>query len=119
MIYRGRTLTTYGQIGAAAVELAKAGDREEAERFLEAYASELHGWKKARVEFNQPDGSMGKSPMEIARSNIGYLSGYYDHETGQRVRDFFDVDHPVFGRKAPDDPRALLEMGKRMGGRMR
>lgn len=34
---------------------------------------------------------------EHARENVGYISGYYDIETAQRVRELFKVSHPIFG----------------------
>jgi hypothetical protein len=47
-------------------------------------------------------------------SNIGYMTGYMDAKTSDRVMDLFETEHPFFGREHPD-PRLALSMGKRWG----
>lgn len=44
--------------------------------------------------------------------NIGYLTGYYGHTEAARLRDWFQVEHPIFGKTTPTVEQAL-EAGKR------
>ncbi len=42
----------------------------------------------------------GQSPKEaeyIIKANLGYMAGYYNHETAQKVQRLFGAVHPVFG----------------------
>lgn len=41
--------------------------------------------------------------------NIGYLSGYYSPQEAQRIMDWFEVSHPVFGRGTPSNEEALAK----------
>jgi hypothetical protein len=79
MIWQGKELVTWGDIGAAAAALTT---REEADAFMAAYRAE------------QP---------EYADQNIGYLSGYYDRETRERIQDLCGVSHPILGRSHPTE----------------
>lgn len=54
---------------------------------------------------------------QIAKINLGYFAGYYDHETRKRVERLFKCSHPVFGsaeRRIPT-PQEALEAGLREG----
>ncbi len=62
--------------------------KEEAEEWLEkevCHIMEFHGLGKTVPE-----------AIEIIRSNLGYMAGYYDHETAQKVHRLFGAVHPVF-----------------------
>ncbi len=60
--------------------------REEAQRFMAAYRAE--------------------NPLHAA-ANVGYLAGYCSDETAQRIYDWFEVAHPVFGTYRPTPDEAL------------
>lgn len=90
--WRGRILRTYGDVGDVVAEIARDGDREEAQRFLEAYGE----------------------VTEHARHNVGYLAGYYDPWTMGRIFEVFDVEHPVFGRRTDVTPEEALKAGRRL-----
>lgn len=34
---------------------------------------------------------------KFARSNMGYISGYYSTQTSRRIRRAFKTTHPIFG----------------------
>lgn len=42
-----------------------------------------------------------------ARENIGYMAGYFDNETKQRVYALFGVEHPIFGKLDPTFSQAM------------
>jgi hypothetical protein len=64
-----------------------------------------------------------RDPTEVKTtllSNIGYLAGYEDLETADRIYDLFETEHPVFGRHHPTPQEALargLFYGYRNSGR--
>jgi len=93
----------YGQLGDIAVEIANAGDRQAAATFLQRYRAYCMGTG---------------NPASNADTNIGYLSGYYDPETAAKIRDVFDVSHPVFGRTTPT-PDEAFAAGQQMGRGMK
>ena len=70
-IWKGQRVKTYGELGAAAAALTSA---EEGQMFMAAY----------------------RSVNEHADANIGYLSGYYDNETANRIKTLTRTAHPVF-----------------------
>jgi hypothetical protein len=50
--------------------------------------------------------------------NIGYYSGYLDHETADKIMDLFETEHPVFGREHPT-PQEAFRLGRELGEKMR
>jgi hypothetical protein len=63
-----------------------------------------------------------ETARQLIRRNLGYLAGYYDQATSQKVHDLFDADHPVFG--GPDywtrvTFEEALRKGRELGDRMR
>lgn len=34
---------------------------------------------------------------KVLRGNLGYMAGYYDHETARKVQRLFGAVHPIFG----------------------
>lgn len=76
--------------------------REEAAVWLEQEAQDLmRRWPKECPDLETAKGTL--------RSNLGYMAGYYDQATAQKVHDLFGADHPIFGapdywtRVAPED----------------
>lgn len=65
--------------------------------------------------------SIRPSPIEDIRaaclSNIGYITGYMDKESHDRVLQLFKTEHPVFGLKIPTAEEAFaagLKFGKEL-----
>jgi hypothetical protein len=62
----------------------------------------------------------GQAPDEaecILRSNLGYMAGYYDQATSQKVYDLFGAAHPIFGGPGywgTVTPDEALAAGKRL-----
>jgi hypothetical protein len=55
---------------------------------------------------------------DILRSNIGYNTGYGDNELGDKVMEFYECEHPIFGKTHPT-PEEALRMGIELGEKMR
>ncbi|MHB1778002.1 MAG: hypothetical protein ACYCU7_18770 [Acidimicrobiales bacterium] len=87
MKWRGKDLNTVGDLLDA---VCKCGSREEAQEFMRLY----------RAETTHAD------------ANIGYISGYCDGGTMQRIQDWCSVAHPIFGRSIPT-PEEAFEAGRR------
>ena len=50
-----------------------------------------------------------------AENLIGYLAGNFPPSIGNMILSDFNVSHPYFGKKIPDDADAWLEAGKKAG----
>jgi len=87
MKYKGLTLNTYSEIVSYVLRV----DAKEQEEFVEAYC-------RTGV---------------YARSNIGYISGYYDPETCLKIQKIFKTAHPIFGRRIPSTSEAF-DAGKKL-----
>jgi hypothetical protein len=48
-----------------------------------------------------------------AAANIGYLAGYCDTEIAQRIWDWFECAHPIFGTHIPT-PDEAFNAGQRL-----
>ena len=96
MKWNGKELRTIRDYDDAVYQIAKEGTRKDAENFMSLYSDE--------------------SPY--AYQNVGYLAGYHDQDTADRIFDWFKTSHPVFGRKYPT-PEEALEAGRKMGEAIR
>ena len=99
LMWKGKELKKMGDISDAVEEIIALPDEQakaEAKLFLEAY----------EVSIDRREG--------VVASNIGYLSGYYDHETMKRIQTIFAVEHPVFGSSVPT-PKEAFEAGIKAG----
>lgn len=47
----------------------------------------------------------------MVRENIGYWTGYGDHETAKRIFKLFKCSHPIFGQSFPT-AEVVFEAGK-------
>jgi len=83
MIWKGHELKTVGDLMTHGIDACL--NRQEAQQFIAEYAAE----------------------NVYARENIGYLAGYYSQEKAQQIYDWFDVSHPIFGRKNPNFEEAF------------
>jgi hypothetical protein len=89
MIWRGKELKKSGEVTDAFVACAT---REEANLFVSIY----------------------EQGNQYARENLGYMLGYYDEATRQRLYEWCDLAHPFFGKKEPTAEEAF-EAGKKLG----
>lgn len=86
MIWKGNELKTIDDLMKLGID--KCETPEEAQQFILEYVKEnIH-----------------------ARSNIGYLAGYYSTKDKHRIFQWFDVVHPIFGTKDLD-PDVLMKLG--------
>jgi dihydroxyacid dehydratase/phosphogluconate dehydratase len=96
MIWNGKELKTIGDLTDAIGSIAKTGSPAQAREFMVGY----------------------RQANEHADANVGYISGYFDRPTMNRIQEWFGVHHPVFGRTNPT-PAEALRIGREMGERAR
>lgn len=95
--FEGRDCKTIRDFADVVHEIAVAGDLDRAAKFVSAY-----------VRRQQEHMGGGRQlAIDIVRSNIGYLSGYYDTETMAKIQGVFACDHPIFGRAQPTPDEAV------------
>lgn len=94
MIWKGQELKTIGNLCDAMKNIVS---KEDATEFMRLY----------------------RLANKHADENVGYLTGYFSAEEADRMRELFDVSHPIFGRKSPTPEQALkagIEMGRALKG---
>jgi hypothetical protein len=90
MMWMGKDLITHGEISTAVEEIIDQGTRHDAQMFMALYRAEtVH-----------------------AHANVGYLAGYLGGTKMQKVFDWFQCAHPVFGTYEPT-PEEAFKMGQR------
>lgn len=57
-------------------------------------------------------GGTKKSHRQRQLSNVGYIAGYYDNKTMERVNRWLKAAHPIFGSRLPDAKQAY-NIGRR------
>lgn len=72
------------------------------EEFAEALAcntkEEAQAWLEKNIREREKEyGQSSVEARKIILSNLGYMAGYYDKETSQKVYDLFQAEHPIFG----------------------
>ena len=72
------------------------------EQFTEALACKTKEEASAYLEEEilctmNMSGRTHDEAKEMVLSNLGYMAGYYDHETAQKINRLFGAVHPVFG----------------------
>jgi hypothetical protein len=108
MEYRGKKLSTMGEVFDEALRIAKT-NKDEAEDFFYQYVNDISSVNKY---------SWDKS-IEIAKSNLGYFAGYYSQEVCDIIYDTYQCSHPIFGKKpyevTPEDAfKKGLEIGSKL-----
>lgn len=100
---------TCGQQFESAMKCETPAD---AERWMDAEV-------KHAVQFH---GQTVTEAVEIIKSNLGYMAGYYDDAAAQKIKRLFSAVHPIFGmadyHKSFDSTAALaagIEMAKKLG----
>lgn len=95
---------TFQDALAPAMQIQDAAD---AQQYLRAYIAHI----ECRLADDQ--GVDGHTAEQIARANLGYFAGYYDHTTRERVERLFGAVHPVIGSASKGEctPAQALEAG--------
>lgn len=102
-VWQGDLLATYGDISDAMSRIHALADIEERQRTAEAF---MAAYREA-------------SPH--ADANVGYLCGYYGHDTMVEMLRLFRTAHPIFGGPALADKvtgEGAIDAGKALGERM-
>lgn len=99
-----KEVLTYAEALGPAMEIT---EQEDAEQYFRDYAEYV-----LRSLSNNPRNDAATAE-DIAKSNLGYYAGYYDHETRERVERLFHCSHPVFGAIAENGPPTPEEAFKK------
>lgn len=55
-------------------------------------------WMNKEIDrYKTEFGTKAEEAHKIILSNLGYMAGYYDRQTSQKVHDLFGANHPIFG----------------------
>lgn len=100
-----KTSLTIGECLAPAMEIK---DQRIADQYLKDYTSYLEKFTDWTIESGNAivNGDF-TSAEKLAKTNLGYYTGYCDDEIRERVERLFGCEHPIFGK--------LAEMGKPTG----
>ena len=105
---------TYGSIGDAAVKVQRyctnnhAAAAEVARLVFEGYVADLEAnFKEGPISHDEA--------IRIAKSNIGYLCGYYDAKVAEFWYDAIDTSHPIFGASIAVGPETAFAAGEAAG----
>lgn len=90
---------TYDEIGYLAMKIK---DKDVAKKYLNEYSNWIMDKSENQISHEES--------MEIAKSNLGYWSGYYSHDERLNFQNIFELEHPIFGSKTPTAEEAF-EMG--------
>lgn len=100
---------TYGDVYGPAMKIRS---KKKAAEYLKALVA--HIMKDAEdAKYKTPEGALA-----LAKSNLGYYAGYYDHATMTRVYKLFSTQHPIFGKTVPTMEEAFLK-GQELGEKLR
>lgn len=86
----------------------KAGTKEKAREIVQWKVNEMVDLLEYTAE----------EARRITLINIGYYTGYMDHEIADKVMDLFETEHPVFGRTHPT-PEEAFRLGRELGEQMK
>jgi hypothetical protein len=94
---------TYGECLSPAMKIT---DPEDAKQYLDAYVKYI-----TKYFTDAPYNEKGQTPLQVAKSNLGYFAGYCSDETRERVERLFCCSHPIFGsikeKGSPTSEQAL------------
>jgi hypothetical protein len=90
--WKGAKLSNYGDTFDAAIKVKDS----EVEEFIQAFV-------KAGMT------------REIFLANLGYLGGYYDPKTANKIYKKFNTQHPIFADLAVITPQEAYDIGKKIG----
>jgi hypothetical protein len=93
----GKKVLSYSEIGEPAMKIKQ---RDEASQYINDYIE----WIITNFQKSEDEAT------DIAKSNLGYWSGYYSHDERLDFQEIFGIEHPIFGSKTPTAKEAF-EMG--------
>jgi hypothetical protein len=86
----------------------KAGTKEQSSQLVEAHVAEM----TLLLDYDEAEA------RRVTLVNIGYYTGYLDHETADKVMELFETEHPIFGRTHPT-PEEAFRLGRELGEQMK
>ena len=92
-----KEVMTFGESLGPAMEITEQEDASQYFKNYVAFIQECHD-KEPRLD--------DKTAEQVARENLGYYAGYYDHITRLRVEKLFSCTHPIFGEALLGCPTA-------------
>lgn len=111
MEYKGKKLSTMGEVFNKALQLAKE-DKEEALDFFKEYIRYI-------LEDNDEVNSLNEAE-EIAKANFGYFAGYYSQEVCDIIYETYQCSHPIFGDKPFEvNPEDAYKKGLEAGSKLK
>lgn len=94
----GKEVLTYGECLHPAMKIT---DQAEADQYLKDYVAFI------QTHLDIEPNPEGKTAEQIAKINLGYFAGYYDHDTSVRAHRLFKCTHPIFGNSNPTPEEAF------------
>jgi len=91
MTWEGREITN---VGDAVIALERIDTAEDARLFKTLF---IQG---ARATSDHP-----LDAWPEAESSLGYITGYLGSEQGNQLREWMEIEHPIFGRRQPEIPK--------------
>jgi hypothetical protein len=86
-------------------------------------AEKIRQYEREYIEWMRENASteeIRRDAERVARSNIGYILGYYGKKEQKRWFDALpEVSHPIFGRRLDVTPKEAFKTGKKMAEAMR
>lgn len=71
-------------------------EQEDADQYYKDYVAFIQKHFDKEPPSNEPE--------QVARINLAYFAGYYDHETRDRIERLFNCAHLVFGKVKAGHP---------------
>lgn len=110
MVYKGKKLSTMGEVFDEALRLAKT-NKDDALDFFRTYVEYILEDNKEVNTFSEAE--------KIAKVNLGYFAGYYNQEVCDIIYKTYQCSHPIFGDKpfsvSPEEAyRKGLEAGEKL-----
>lgn len=111
MKYKGKNLSTMGEVFDKALQLAKE-NKEESLEFFKEYIKDI-------LEDNDEVNSLNEAE-KIAKANFGYFAGYYSQEVCDIIYETYQCSHPIFGNKPFEiNPEDAYKKGLEIGSKLK
>lgn len=77
-------------------------------------AKEASAWLATEIRRYRREGGLtvGEDPKAVILANLGYMAGYCDVATRQKVYDLFGAEHPIFGKPREVSAEEAFQAGK-------
>lgn len=87
MIYKNKTYKGMKEVFDKALDIAKNNPQEANDFFMSYVESILH---------ENPECNTIKQAITIAKSNLGYFSGYFSDDVIELIHKTYNTNHPLF-----------------------